>query len=308
MRPALFRAAAPALIAALAGVLAAGPVLAAAPPPADLPAAIYTDPPADPAHPARMAVLHIPSHGVDINGLAYVAAGAGLHPAVVLLHGLPGNEKNLDLAQAIRRAGWTVVSFNYRGSWGSPGDFRFSQTLQDADAVLAYVRDPANAQALGIDTGRLVIVGHSMGGWVSADTAAHDHGLAGLVTISAGDMARVAAEPLAERVRLMADNMESLAGVTPLSMAEEVVPATRGHAMPDDAPGLTATPYLALTADDGLAADTDTLVAGVRAHGGTRVTPLHVATDHAWSDRRVALEAAVITWLQGLKQGAAAAP
>ena len=48
-------------------------------------------------------------------------AGAGRRPTVVLLHGLPGNEKNLDLAQAIRRAGWNVVTFNYRGSWGSPG-------------------------------------------------------------------------------------------------------------------------------------------------------------------------------------------
>ncbi|MDO8912512.1 MAG: hypothetical protein Q8N10_08825 [Phenylobacterium sp.] len=32
-----------------------------------------------------------------------------------------GNEKNLDLAQAVRRAGWNAVTFNYRGSWGSPG-------------------------------------------------------------------------------------------------------------------------------------------------------------------------------------------
>jgi hypothetical protein len=49
-----------------------------------------------------MEPLRIPSHGVTINGIAYIAAGAGEHPAVVLLHGLPGNEKNLDLAQAIR--------------------------------------------------------------------------------------------------------------------------------------------------------------------------------------------------------------
>ena len=106
---------------------------------------------------------------------------------MVLLHGLPGNEKNLDLAQAIRRAGWTVVTFNYRGSWGSPGVFRFEQDQQDADAVLAYLRDPANAKALGVDTRRLVIMGHSMGGWVAANTAADDKGLIGLVTFSAWD-------------------------------------------------------------------------------------------------------------------------
>lgn len=33
--------------------------------------AISTDPPVDKAHPAGMAVLHIPTHGVLINGLLY---------------------------------------------------------------------------------------------------------------------------------------------------------------------------------------------------------------------------------------------
>src|SRR5436853_7929856 len=78
--------------------------------------AIFTDPPHDKANPAGMEVLHIPSGGVAINGVAYTAAGAGPHPVLVLMHGLPGNEKNLDLAQAVRRAGWTVVTFNYRRS------------------------------------------------------------------------------------------------------------------------------------------------------------------------------------------------
>ena|SRR5579884_2679594 len=88
-----------------------------------IPPAIYTDPPHDAAHPAQMVVLHIPSGGVSINGVAYLAAAAGAHPTLVSLHGLPGNEKNLDLAQAVRRAGWNAITFNYRGSWGSPGSF-----------------------------------------------------------------------------------------------------------------------------------------------------------------------------------------
>jgi len=34
---------------------------------------------------------------------------------VILFHGLPGNEQNLDLAQAIRRANWNVLTLHYRG-------------------------------------------------------------------------------------------------------------------------------------------------------------------------------------------------
>src|SRR5438270_7758661 len=131
-----------AILAAMAATLALAAPFAATAEPAALPAAIFTDPPADKAHPPRMEVLHIPSGGVEINGVAYLAGGAGSHPTLVLLHGLPGNEKNLDLAQAVRRAGWNVVTFNYRGSWGSPGTFSFRGNLADAKAVLAYVRMP----------------------------------------------------------------------------------------------------------------------------------------------------------------------
>src|SRR5260221_3336357 len=127
-----------------------------------VPAAIFTDPPADAAHPAKMTVLHIPSHGVLINGIAYQPAGAGLHPTLVICHGLPGNEKNLDLAQAVRRAGCNVITFNYRGSWGSPGSFRFAQSLQDAHAVLAYLRDPSNPTHSRIQPKPIDLPGHDM--------------------------------------------------------------------------------------------------------------------------------------------------
>ena len=265
-----------------------------------VPAAIFTDPPADKAHPAATTVLHIPSHGVLINGLVYSPAGAGLHPTLVICHGLPGNEKNLDLAQAVRRAGWNAVTFNYRGSWGSPGAFRFAHNLQDADAVLAYLRDPANASKLRLDPKRIALAGHSMGGWVTAHTAAHDHALLGAILISMGDMGRIGDLPHDQAVAVMADNMESLAGVTAESMADEVKVHAKEFLVANTAAGLAQIPLLALTADDNLAGHTDSLVASIKAKGGTRVTSMHVATDHVWSDHRIALEGIVITWLAGL--------
>src|SRR3954464_6708882 len=192
-------------------------------PPAQINPAIYTDPPHDHARPAGMEVLHIPSGGVRINGVAYTAAGAGPHPVLVLMHGLPGNEKNLDLAQAVRRAGWTVVTFNYRGSWGSPGRFSFAGNLDDAKAVLAYLRDPANAARLAIDSRRIVLAGHSMGGWVTAMTAERDPDLAGAILICAANMGAEGRSPRREVVAMTADNMEALAGVTAETMADELI-------------------------------------------------------------------------------------
>lgn len=273
--------------------------IAAAPEPLT---ALSTDPAPDKASPPKMEVLHIPSGGVKINGVAYVASGAGPHPAVILCHGLPGIEKNLDLAQALRRAGWTVIAFNYRGSWGSPGDYRFAHNLEDAEAVLAYARDPANAAALRIDPKRIAIVGHSMGGWVSALTAAHDKGLLGAVMISAGNMGKIGGLPRAQAVKLLADNgMEALAGTTPETMADELIANRDAFDFAKAAPRLLDTSLFVLTSDDGLAFFSDELVAGIKAAHGTNLKTLHVATDHSWSDSRIRLEREIIAWLGALK-------
>jgi len=264
-----------------------------------IPPAIYTDPVHDTVNPATVEVLHIPSGGVEINGLAYLAAGPGPHPTLVLLHGLPGNEKNLDLAQAVRRAGWNAITFNYRGSWGSPGRFTFAGNLEDAPNVLAYLRRPDISAKLRIDASRIVIAGHSMGGWVAAHTAERDQHLIGTILICAanmGNMGRSHSEELAH----MASDMETLATTTPAKMTEEL---ERNRATFDWTPGeraLAKSPLLVLSADDGLAPSLDKLAAEVRAVPGAHVTMVHVATDHSWNDQRIRLESEVIRWLQAL--------
>jgi hypothetical protein len=57
---------------------------------------VAPDPPSDAAHPAKMTVVHIPTHGLLINGLVhqnglvYQPSGAGLHPTVVICCALFG--------------------------------------------------------------------------------------------------------------------------------------------------------------------------------------------------------------------------
>ena len=277
-------------------VLFAAVLLAAAPLAAKTPAAIFTDPPRDAAHPARMEVMHVPTGDVQINGLAYLASGAGPHPTLVICHGWPGNEKNLDLAQAVRRAGWNAITFNYRGSWGSPGQFHFAQSPEDAAAVLAYLRDPANAAKLGVDPKRIALAGHSMGGWVTALVAAKDRQLIGAATISMGDLGMVGGLTHADLVKLASENAETLA-TTPEAMADELAANAAAFRTANGAPGLARLPLLVLTSDDGLQPESDALVKAVMAAGGTKVVSAHFKTDHSWSDRRISLQTAIIAWL-----------
>jgi len=284
------------ILAGLAALALAGSALAQ-------PSPLFTDPPTSLSPRARMEVLHIASGAVEINGVAYLAAGPGPHPTIVICHGWPGNEKNLDLAQALRRAGWNAITFNYRGSWGSPGVFRFAQNPDDARAVLAHLRNPDVAAKLGIDTRRIVLAGHSMGGWVAANVGSDDIGLApklaGVVLISAANMGMVGVQPRARVVAQAADNSEALAGTSPEIQADELIASAARFDLRPRAGGLARQPLLVLTSDDGLKPLTDPIVAAARAAGGT-VTEAHQATDHSWSDARLALATRIHAWLQAL--------
>jgi uncharacterized protein len=276
-----------------------------------LPTAITTDPPPDKTYPATIETFQIPSHGAMLNALAYIAEGAGPHPVVILLHGFPGNEKNLDLAQAIRRDGWDVVYFDYRGSWGSPGDFSFTHSIEDTQSAIAYLRDSANAKKLRAMPGYIVLIGHSMGGFMARYVGAQDPAIKAVGLISAADMgvdkvqglkpgqekeatARLAAH-------LAAEGMAPLAGCTPESLAKEVIANAAAWNVPNLAPKLTTRPVLVITSDDGLALSNDAFVEALHKAGGTDITTVHLTTDHSYSDQRIALEKAVLEALEYLR-------
>ena len=46
---------------------------------------------------AVLAPVEIPTGDVKINGVFYLAAGKQPHPTVIILHGVPGIEQNLDV-------------------------------------------------------------------------------------------------------------------------------------------------------------------------------------------------------------------
>ena len=118
----------------------------------------------DNSSPAGFIELAIASGTSTMQGFIYKANGAQKHPTLLLLHGFPGNERNLDLAQVVRAHGWNVIYFNYRGSWGSQGKFSFKNCVEDVVNVVGFCKKYQDS--LQIDTSNIVLFGHSMGGWV----------------------------------------------------------------------------------------------------------------------------------------------
>ena len=272
-----------------------------------VPASVTADPPRDADHPAASSELLIPSHGSELNALIYMAARAGPHPTVILLHGIPGNEQNLDLAQAIRRSGWNVLTLHYRGSWGSQGKFSVGHSIEDGDSAIAFIRQPEIAAKYNIDTTRIVLGGHSMGGLVTAAHARHDPALLGAFLIDAWNAGRTGAglAPLGkeELHKRAAENFNdfghSLQGATPDSTAAELIPHKSDWNFQDWAPQLAKRPLLVIGASHANGEENHKLAAAVASAGGT-VEDYTLDSDHSFQDHRIALESIVVTWLNSL--------
>lgn len=261
---------------------------------AQQPYSISHDPAPDAQAPTRNRETIIDSHGSRLMGMLLLASGTQAHRTVILLHGFPGYEQNMDLAQALRRDGWNVLAMHYRGSWGSQGTFSFTHCMEDIGAMLAYLSDPANAAKFHIDQRRIVVIGHSMGGFLAVAAMAQHPQIAAGVVISEGSPERDGRGYFGKE----SDSADyaPLAGTSPAALQREAQANAEAWSFAALAAKIAPRPVLDITANDGLRASNEELVAALT-HTGAQVTSLHMDTDHGFSDHRIALETAVLTWL-----------
>ena len=266
------------------------------------PAAVISDPPArDAAHPATIEEMRLTSHGAVVNGVFYLAAGAGPHPTVLLLHGFPGYEQNMDLAQSLRRAGWNVLTFHYRGDWGSGGDFSFQNSLDDTEAILDWLEARENDTKYAIDPKHIVLIGHSMGGFMAMHVATHHPEVIGVVAIAPWDIGTDAVnwkEHRAEALKGFASEIGPLSGTSPEKIVEEGLGHIGVWDLAKLAPAFKDRPFLLIW---GKHDDPQDALRDVLAKNDPRFTATVMDTDHGFSDHRIALQSAVLEWLQSLR-------
>ena len=144
---------------------------------------------------------------------------------------------------------------------------------------------------------------------IAATIAAHDPTIRAIALISAANMAsgRLSSfkpdEPT--NVPTLAAHLDAmgiypLAGCTAQSLATELLANTARWDFTNFAPQLNRRPILIITSDDKLAPASDLLAANLRSLHDPSVNTLHLATDHVYSGARIALQAAVIHWLNTL--------
>lgn len=266
--------------------------------------AVTADPAPDASYPASMAAFVIPAGDGEMNAVMYLAAGSGTHPTLLLLHGFPGNEQNLDLAQAARRAGWNVLTLHYRGSWGSPGTFSFGNAAEDAFTALQFLQQPATVAKYRIDTSAIVVAGHSMGGFMAADSAAAEPHVAGLFLIDPWDPSQTAvalstSKGEADWKAEVAGDLPPLHGATYDSLTSEIKSGTTKFDLGRRLSTYGRRPLTIVAAERGLGSEARKVASDAQsANPDARL--MVWPTDHSFSDKRIALADALVRFLAGV--------
>lgn len=262
-----------------------------------------------PRVPAQTQQMVLPSHGSMLLGIFYLAAGAGPHPTAVIFHGFPGYEQNLDLAQTMRAHGWNVLAMHYRGSWGVKGGFSFQHCAEDADAEVRFLIEPVDAHKYRIDTRRILVIGHSMGGYMAASSAAHNPQIAAVVLISAWSIGAdyeslsqngSKRSTIKDEAKSLGEdgNLLPLSGTNNEALAHEIYDHQSQLNFVNLAPRISPRPVFVITANDGLAPTDHALVEALHKAGDSRVTERHWNTDHSYSGERLELASAVLKWAE----------
>ncbi len=262
----------------------------------------------DPAYPPDLRAFTFESEGDRLLGCIYLADGRGPNATVLLLHGCPGNERNFDLAQALRRCGFNVATFHYRGAWGSAGTFSVAKAVADVPAALAFLRRPEVAADLRIDPERIVPVGHSMGGFAALIAAAADArvpAVAGLAAFNFGLHARLMRQVPDVRARTfeaLGPLVPPLHGATAEGLITEMLAHRADWNLVDGVPALVDRPVLLVAAErDDFALPLlhhRPLLEAFEEAGASALTTARLDADHVFSSARIALARTVASWLE----------
>ena len=269
---------------------------------------VTMDPPVvDPNFPPSSEAFRLVSGGEPINAQLLLAGGAGLHATVVVLHGRPGNERNFDVAQVLRRAGYHVLTFNYRGSWGSGGNYSFANCVEDARSAVAFLRTDEARAKYRVDAGRIALFGHSAGGYAALAAAAREPSVRAVAALAPMNESVMAARVLtaegrqAIRDRMLAD-MDPRAGPLRAESPLAIVAQKAGYDFLAEIGVLRARPVLLIagTRDTVLpiAQHHEPIVKAVSHADGGNVATLILDDDHSFNTHRIGVARAVLEWLE----------
>ncbi len=231
------------------------------------------------------------SVGEHLIGTIYVGLGHGKKPTTLLLHGLPGFEKNVDIAYALREAGWNVLIPHYRGCWGSDGNYRFTGIPTDVKNAITLMETKPY-----VDEDRIYLVGHSLGAWAAIITAAQEDRIKGVVAIAGG----ITSAEVSDRIKIYLENIieqKLIKGITSEEALQDWRKMGRELASQDWIAKISPRPLLMIGgAEDTLITPEQVKALFERAKEPKKLVIIEGA-DHVFTKKRRTLVKKVTSWL-----------
>jgi uncharacterized protein len=132
--------------------------------------------------------IELGNNGVKLDAKFFSVNITAKAPAVILLHGFPGNQESpLGLAEKLNNAGFNILVFNYQGSYKSEGNFSFDNCIDNVSAALNFLLDPEIQTKYNIDTSRIVVCGYSFGGTIAIESAMYNNKIKNIISIANDD-------------------------------------------------------------------------------------------------------------------------
>jgi pimeloyl-ACP methyl ester carboxylesterase len=152
-----------------------------------------------------------------------------------------------------------------------------------------------------MDTRRIVLIGHSMGGFLGANAAAHDPGVSAIVMIAAWDLGGVASNAnFSHELDTFQGASPRLTGTTPEGLMAETKQHMTEWNYVDYGNLLTPRPVLILECADTNRGDNRAMAEALRRAGDPHVLEKYIEADHVFSGHRIALQVAILEWLNSL--------
>ena len=119
------------------------------------------------AQPAKQTYTYKVVGDCSIQADVYRAPGDSVHPAILWIHGgalIMGNREGLRVEQLEKylKAGYTVVSIDYRLA----PETKLDAIIEDVQDAYRWLREKGPG-LFGIDPGRVGVIGHSAGGYLT---------------------------------------------------------------------------------------------------------------------------------------------
>ena len=160
----------------------------------------------------------------------------------LFLPGVPGTDRNEDLAEMLCFDGYRVLCLSFSGTCGSEGIYSLTHALEDSETAYNYLNAPC--------PGGVHVFGHSMGGFIAAHTAAAHPQTKSLILMFPCDIGRL---PIWDDESIMTsyvvkdyldNHAPMLSGVSSEQLIGEIYVNAQSFSLVNLAPALSRIPTL----------------------------------------------------------------